>query len=284
MSVQAAGQRPPVESVVAGLSFLGASDGKPCDYAYAPPAGEPWQSYVPQVREVRIADARTPPWCPSIHAEGFELRDAPTAVRDFLDEDAVKGIYYAEAAGLALAATGAKRAYVFDHLVRQRDPARSVLDFGRNTGGGRPSANGRVHNDYTEASGPRKLQQVLGDAAAGVGRYAIVNVWRSIKGPVLDTPLALCDARSVAPADLVAADVRYATRTGEVYLVRHSPRQQWFYYPAMHRGEALVFKQFDSHASGVARYTPHAAFDHPHAPADAPLRESIEARVVVVYE
>jgi hypothetical protein len=121
-------------------------------------------------------------------------------------------------------------------------------------------------------------------AASGVGRYAIVNIWRSIKGPVLDTPLAVCDARSVSAADLVVSEVRYPDRSGEIYLLRHSRRHRWFTFPAMDRHEALVFKQYDSQVSGAARYTPHAAFDHPDTPADAPLRESIEVRCLVVYE
>ena len=115
-------------------------------------------------------------------------------------------------------------------------------------------------------------------------RYCIVNIWRSIKGPVLDTPLAVCDARSVMAKDLVNAEVRYPRRTGEIYLATHSPAHRWSYFSAMDRHEALVFKQYDSQLSGVSRYTPHAAFDHPDAPADAPLRESIEARCLVVFE
>jgi hypothetical protein len=51
----------------------------------------------------------------------------------------------------------------------------------------------------------------------------------------------------------------------------------------MDRHEALVFKQYDSQVSGVARFTPHAAFDLPDVPADAPLRESIEIRCLVTY-
>ncbi|MFD2271174.1 hypothetical protein ACFS07_08645 [Undibacterium arcticum] len=51
----------------------------------------------------------------------------------------------------------------------------------------------------------------------------------------------------------------------------------------MTRDETLIFKQFDSASTQVARFTPHAAFEHPHAPADAPLRESIEIRCLLVF-
>jgi hypothetical protein len=67
---------------------------------------------------------------------------------------------------------------------------------------------------------------VFGAQAAQLrnSRYSSVNVWRSIGGPVLDTPLALCDARSIGIADLVCAEVRYPQRTGEIYLLRHAAR------------------------------------------------------------
>jgi hypothetical protein len=233
-----------------------------------------------------IADTRSLAEGTSIDREGFELWHAPSAVKDFFDEDAVRSVYYAEAVELALAVTGAKRAYVFDHLVRRREPQRAALTFGRRGEDGVAAANGRIHNDYTEASGRSRLHRVLSDPAmaAKVRRYSIVNVWRSIKGPVLDTPLAVCDARTVLASDLVSSDVRYPRRTGEIYLALHSPLHRWSYFSAMDRHEALVFKQFDAQVSGVARFTLHAAFDHPQPPADAPCRESIELRCLVVYE
>ena len=80
------------------------------------------------------------------------------------------------------------------------------------------------------------------------------------------------------------SEVRYQSRKGEIYLLAHSPRHRWFYYSEMDGHEALVFKQYDSQVSGGARYTPHAAFDLPSIPADAPLRESIETRCLIVMD
>jgi hypothetical protein len=273
-------------TLVAALSYLVPTGERPVSYAYDPPTGVPRENCAYVSHDMRIVDARSLAEGTSIDREGFELWDAPSAVKDFFDEDAVRSIYYAEAAELALAVTGAQRAYVFDHLVRRREPQRAALTFGRRGEDGVAAANGRIHNDYTEASGRRRLDRVLtGPAvAAKVRRYSIVNVWRSINGPVLDTPLAVCDARSVLAADLVSSDVRYPRRTGEIYLALHSPLHRWSYFSAMDRHEALVFKQFDAQVSGVARFTLHAAFDHPQPPADAPRRESIELRCLVVYE
>jgi hypothetical protein len=270
----------------AGLSYLEPTSERPYHYAYPPPPGVPWENCEYEQREVPIADARSAAERPRIDREGFELRDASTTVRDFSDGDEVRTTYYAEAAELALTVTGAQQAHVFDHLVRRREHDRPALSFGRRNADGRAAANGRIHNDYTEESGRRRLAMVLADAqaAARVRRYAIVNVWRSIKGPVLDTPLAVCDARTLSVCDVVEGEVRYPGRVGEIYLVTHSPLHRWSYYSEMDRHEALVFKQYDSQISGVARFTPHAAFDLPQVPSDAALRESIELRCLVIYE
>ena len=272
--------------VHAALGYLAPSAERPVSYAFEPPPGTPWENCAYDRVRMPIADARRAHEKASIDREGFELHDAPTAVVDFLDDAQVRSVYYREASELALAVTGASRAFVFDHLVRHRARDRAALDFGRRGGEARVAANGRVHNDYTEGSGRKRLGLVLNDpqAEARVGRYAIVNIWRSINGPVQDTPLAVCDARTVAAADLVVGEVRYPGRTGEIYLALHSPTHRWCYYSGMDRHEALVFKQFDSRPGGVARFTPHAAFDLPDVPPDAPLRESIELRCLVIHE
>ena len=63
--------------------------------------------------------------------EGFTLCEAPSRVRRFDDEDEVRRIYHAECAALALQRTGGRRALVFDHLLRRREPGRPTLTLGR---------------------------------------------------------------------------------------------------------------------------------------------------------
>lgn len=271
-------------SVIGALGYLSPIDETPYSYAYQPPQGQAWENANYERVRTPIYDARQAR--PTIDHEGFELRPAPSEVTNFSDEAQVLSTYYAECADLALQVTGARRAYVFDHLVRRRDPSHGELNFGHRSKGQAVPPNGRIHNDYTEASGRRRLGMVLSDpqAAAAVRRYAIVNIWRSIRAPVRDTPLALCDARTVMTIDLVAGEVRYPRRTGEIYYMLHSPLHRWYYLPEMDVNEAVVFKQYDSQVSGVARFTPHAAFELPDIPADAVPRESIESRCLVVYE
>jgi hypothetical protein len=255
-------------------------------YMYEPPPGIPRENYRPSLHAVAISDARYRTVAPDIHCTGFTLWDAPTSVTDFADETAVMSRYYEECSELARQVTGASQAFVFDHQVRKREQGRPQLTFGRQGDGSKPAAVGRVHNDYSENSGLKRLGLVLKDPeqCLGVRRFSTVNIWRSIAGPVLDTPLAVCDARSVSVADGIVNTIRYQEREGEILLYEFSCDHEWSYYSEMNSDEALVFKQFDTQVSGVSRFTPHVAFDLPDIPADAPLRQSIEVRCLVTYD
>jgi hypothetical protein len=274
----------PLVPVVAELCYLKRSSARPYNYLYARPDDAPSQNWECDRRPVQIADARQ--LAPSIDREGFELRDAPTTTLDFDDESQVRSRYYPEVTELALQVTGASEAHVFDHLVRRHRDDLPTTSFGRRGRGSQPGPAAETHNDYTEESGQRRLRLVLKDftRTQSIKRHGIVNIWRSIAGPVHDAPLALADARTVAPHDLVRAELHYPKRVGEIYLLQHSGEQRWYYFSEMDCHEALIFKQYDSLATGVARFTPHAAFAHPLAPPNARKRESIEVRCLVVYE
>jgi hypothetical protein len=102
-------------------------------------------------------------------------------------------------------------------------------------------------------------------------------VWRPIRGPLRDAPLAVCDATSVAFADFVPSDLVYRDRTGETYRVRYKPAHRWFYVPEMRVDEAILIKCYDS-AEDKARFTAHSAVEDPTAPPDVLPRGIIELR------
>ena len=272
----------PPQDIHAALEFLQATTLRPFNYLYPAPEGQPQQNASYHPVTVAISDARARGRPATLQREGYTLVDAPSSVADFLDREAVRQRYYPEAAELARAASGASQAIVFDHLVRERAPG-TPQAFGR-IEGQRPSAAGRVHCDFTAASAHRRLTLELGpQSAAPERRYAIVNLWRSIRHPVLDAPLALCDVRSLARSDLVASDIYYPDRIGEIYQVLHNPAQQWAYFPAMTRDEVLLFMQFDSAGGDTGGASAHAAFEHPDIPPGTPLRASIEVRCLLIF-
>ena len=48
--------------------------------------------------------------------------------------------------------------------------------------------------------------------------------------------------------------------------------------------EILLIKVYDSARDGRARFVPHGSFRDPRAPADAPPRQSIETRVLALFD
>ncbi|TLU73785.1 CmcJ/NvfI family oxidoreductase [Lichenicoccus roseus] len=262
--------------VRASLNFIGPADGKPETYNYTPPPGVPVRNFGDDPHEVAIRDLRADPAAASLDREGFAVLRHRSAERDFADEAAIVGAYYAETEALLRQATGAHRVFIFDHTIRRRIP-------GQEDRAGQRQPVARVHVDQTLSSGPERVRRHLGAEAAALldGRVQVINVWRPIRGPVLDSPLAVCDGSSLAPGDLVATDLVYPQHRGEVYSVRHNPGQRWHYLSRMMPDEVLLLKCYDSRETGVSRFAPHTAFSDPTTPPDAPPRQSIELRALV---
>jgi hypothetical protein len=228
-------------------------------------------------RRVEIRDGRAAGEL-SLDANGFVLVRHASAVRDFFDAGELERVYYPEVEALIGSATGARRVVVFDHTLRSGSEAEREARLVRE-----PVLS--AHNDYTEWSGPQRVRELMGEEAERLlaRRFAIVQVWRPIASPLESNPLAMADARSVAPGDLLVAERRYPHRVGQTYRLKYSPRHRWFYFPRMTRDEAIVFKVYDSAKDGRARFTPHTSFDDPATPPGAPPRQSIEARALVFF-
>jgi len=268
---------PYVEGV---LNYLKPTPDKPRTLGFAPSPVGPQANAPHDPHAVPIRDARPVAGELSLDREGFALLTHRTALADLDDEDELQRVYYPEAERLVAAATGGKRVVIFDHTVRRRVAGAEDRQPGMPR---QPST--RIHGDYSEKSGPQRVRDIMGAEAEALlkRRFAIVNVWRPIRGPLRDAPLALCDATSVEPGDLVAADLLHRDRAGENYLMTFRPGHRWFYVPDMRADEVLLLKCYDSATDGRARFMPHTAFVDPTAPTDVLPRESIELRTFVFY-
>lgn len=265
--------------VVADMNYLVPMDERPRNYTFEPPAGIPRSNAEHVAHAVRIRDARPIAGTVSLDANGFALLQHKSAVKDFFDDEEVRRVYYPEVERLVKEATGALRVHIFDHTTRRRVPdAETQADAPR-----QPVR--RVHIDHTAKSGPQRVRDLLPDEADELlkGRVQVINLWRPIRGPLLDSPLAVCDATSIDLKDLVPSDLVYPHRVGETYSVKFNPAHRWYYVPRMRTDEALLLKCCDTATGVPARYTPHSAFSDPTAPADAPPRESIEVRTLVFH-
>ncbi len=265
--------------VEAALNYFVDTEEKPANYAYKSPLGIPLQSGQYTHHTVPIRDGRAILDQLSLDQQGFMLTGHESKVVNFFDPQEVQAVYYPEVEQLVKDVTGAVKVVVFDHNVRSAPMA----ERGEN-GALKPML--LVHNDYTVRSGPQRVRDLLEAEEAEVRllhRFAQINVWRPIRGPVEKSPLALCDAQSMAQEDFVAAEQRYRDRTGEIYRVTFNPAQRWFYFPHMQKNEVLLIKGYDSLEDGRARFTAHTGFEDPTSPPDAPARESIEARTLVFF-
>ncbi len=219
--------------------------------------------------------------CPDIAIEhhGFALRPMPTKMTDFFDEDEIRAVYYPEIEALIKESTGAYRVLIFDHTLRSGDEATREA---RGVKGPVQS----VHNDYTEWSGPERVRDLLPDEAEDLfkRRFAVVQVWRGMLNPVVRSPLAMCDAQSIATEDLIPTVRPHSNRLGETYHLTYNPAHRFYYFPEMQPDEAIVFKCYDSKTDGRARFSAHSAFEHPGTPADAPPRQSIEMRTLAFFD
>jgi hypothetical protein len=220
-----------------------------------------------------------------LDADGFELErngfrfvHHNTKVVDFFDEDEVRRVYYPEMQALVKAETGAARVEVFDHTLRTAD------DELRETHKIREVVR-RVHNDYTEWSGPQRVRTFLPQEADELlhRRFAVIQVWRPIRHPVETWPLAIADAQSISPESLVVTERRYPGRIGQTYAITYDAAHRWYWFPRMRPNEALVFKTYESQKQGRARWTAHTAFDDPTSTPDARPRESIEIRTLAFF-
>ncbi len=271
-----------LDRVTAALNYLAPMAEKPVTYTFEPPPGVPWRTGALEARTVAVRDARPAAARLSLDAQGFAFLRAPTAAGDLYDDAEVRSVYLPESERLVQAATGAARVIAFDY--NRRSAPRAAAGEG-----GAKEPVKRVHNDFTARSGRERAKAELAARGADAeallrGRFALVNLWRPIRGPVEESPLAVCDAATIEPGDLVATDLVYRDRVGEVYSVTFSPRHRWFFFPRMERDEALLIKCFDSAEDGTARFTAHTAFDDPGSPPGAAPRESIEMRTLVLFD
>jgi len=266
-----------LKGVVAPVNFTQKMAEKPYSYNYEPPPGVPPRNTREESHQIKVLDARAVADRLSLDREGFVLLQRPTAATNLYDDKEVTSLYYPECERVIREATGATRVVAFDHIAR--NAALSAK------GNSIKLPAGRVHNDYTAWSAPQRVRDLMGDEAEELlkHRFAEINLWRPIRGPLLRSPLALCDAQTLSEENLVGSDLRYPDRTGETYAVTYNPEQRWYYFPKMEADEAVLIRCFDSARSGAARFSAHGAFDDPETPTDAPARESIEVRTLVFF-
>ncbi|KAK0704294.1 hypothetical protein B0H67DRAFT_648750 [Lasiosphaeris hirsuta] len=256
-----------------------------------------------------IRDGRTIRGHFSFDKHGFQLLDAPTSVADFRDTAEVEAKYKDEVRNAVQRAYGADLVVATGWMLRTSGaiPTADAADAAdaanskpyRHYGGLQPAA-GEVHVD-TEPSrqlaAARRAYDQARPGGPGFKRFIISSFWRTFSTPPQDCPLAVCDARSVRHDEgtpnvlwvvdkIPTGDDMFAPMDDDAQLAaaifQYNPDHRWWYFSAMTRDEALLFKFHDSDRS-VGWRTPHTAF-WDSSFHDAKVRESIECRSIAFFE
>ncbi|MEP6342968.1 MAG: CmcJ/NvfI family oxidoreductase [Maricaulaceae bacterium] len=227
--------------------------------------------------EAPIYDGRAHSDTFDIHKQGFQLITSPTQVRDFSIQENIEGPYYDEVKAIVRNVTGAKEVFVFDHIVR----------LGENNSRRKPAHH--VHNDYSERTAHIRAEERIGAAnfaALKHRRMIQINVWRPLVERVQRSPLAFCDAATIEVKDLIPTKILFPDtgHVGEIYALRKNPNQRWSYFSEMTHDEVALIKGYDdSLTEGVARFTPHTAFEYSDQDPSVGPRKSIETRTFAFY-
>lgn len=246
-------------------------------------AADPNRSGVSLAKHnVRFHDLSDAAEAPSLDREGFTRLPHRTRVTDFGDA-AQHAVYCRELEELLREVTGAPLVYLSPSIVLR---SRSHPAYGEGVISDRVAD--VVHSDRTDRSVWIEAQWALdhyGIDTPPAGRLVSYNVWRTLTPPPQDYPLALCDLRTVRADRLVrGVSIGNPVNRGqeiEFYLSLFDASQRWCYFSNLTPDEVLVFRQFDTGASGPSGCL-HTAFRNPAGTTGVP-RVSVEARAYAFF-
>ncbi|KAL1621774.1 hypothetical protein SLS54_005297 [Diplodia seriata] len=130
-----------------------------------------------------------------------------------------------------------------------------------------------VHVDQSGAAARKRVVHHMGENAAELlkGRFRIVkyaipkivnsygllntshSVWRPLRNPIEDWPLAVCDGSTVPEDKLLAADHVRKTYVGESLYPMFSENMRWYYLSRQTKDEVILLKTYDSSPNVRAR-------------------------------
>ncbi|KAF1738929.1 hypothetical protein CRV24_000858 [Beauveria bassiana] len=134
----------------------------------------------------------------------------------------------------------------YDFTIRKRDP-----DFPINirtyTNVEQPAR--RPHSDCTPRGAHMNLEHAFPDQQSfWEGKdFDIINVWRPLRGPNNDWPLAMCDWQTIDPAkDVRVNDAIRKNRVDENAILHYNENHKWYFMPNQTEEELIVFRNADS--------------------------------------
>ena len=218
---------------------------------------------------------------------------------DWRSEDELIRVHVPEIEQLALAFSGCDKAVVYQPLIRSPQTAASHEDY---------APIEAVHSDFSAdyrgmvCEPDRAYRNFLDPMLARAGlshddvakaeHILMLQFWRNIGATYPDRPFALCDAATAPRSELYAMLVpeyggeklEFETFIGTV--PENPASQHWYTFPGLDIDEVIAFRTYDSRCDdeGRAFWTPHSAFLDPNADDAAAQRESLEMRVLCLFD
>jgi hypothetical protein len=229
--------------------------------------------------QMRIGNARLAG--PSFETQGFALLERSTDI-DFGAKESIESRWHPQVQQLVQQLTGAREVFPFLGILR---------------GGEKEEAGGpalMAHVDFTADTLRTWVARLAGAGGKKLsrGRLVNVNVWTPLR-PVENMPLAVCDASSIEPDDLLEVgfgkpetqhnDEFAGGFDSRGFVLAYNPAHRWFYYPNMLPNEVLAMRLCDTGDAG-GHMTAHTAFVDPTSVPDSPKRMSYEIRTIAVLE
>ncbi|KAK5201887.1 hypothetical protein LTR16_001128 [Cryomyces antarcticus] len=218
----------------------------------------------------------------TLDANGFCYVKAPSHANTWGAPENMSGYLDEVEALLRRTIEGCDEIHCFDARLRQNGPEGTRVDglsynpFAR-----------QVHVDQTESSIIARVRHLMEIKADWLwkGRVRIINVWRPIRHPVYDCPLAVADG-GLREDDVIECE-RRRLDNGHFWdtmgVVKYREGYQWYYMSEQEEQDVVLFKGYDSNKGVRAQHCLHTAFDMPShlIPPGAAPRESIEVRALV---
>lgn len=240
--------------VTASIHFLKSnpvfSEEKPYAFRYEIEEGPVPQSNMTmeETHGIKVCDIRNDIRNFTLERNGFEVMQIRCELsrEDFLNEGKL-ATYFQELETTLKKRLRARKAMVFRHGIRKRHPG-FPISTGEKYDYDQPTS--VAHIDTTPEEMLKEVERQTGLTQKN-GNVEWINVWKPLRGPLNDWPLALCDEATVTPkSDLEPADILYPDLATENFQVYHNKRHRWYYLSDHMPDEIIVFRQASTFPGG----------------------------------
>jgi len=235
-------------------------------------------------KEVEFQDVRGKEQAYTLNDHGFTYRHYDFGFDEYEDREAVEKRYLPKVEDfIRKEVDEVDKIFIFDWRLRHASSEElgARIDLNEPTDYLMPAIH--AHVDQSAGAALQRTILQLPDEAEFLlqGRVRIITVWKPLRNPVEDWPLAVCDGSGVRDDDFLETDHIRRKYNGANLNLLYKDRLNWYYLRNQGPNEPLLLKQFDSRQGLPAIRCPHASFKHRHARLDAPYRQSIEVRALV---